>query len=49
MCFFEGCQAMRYYDPVENRWRWKRRYLWAIWSGSGALLLGMLLGAELFH
>jgi long-subunit fatty acid transport protein len=40
---------MRYYDQVENRWRIKRRYVWAFWSAFGALIVGMALGAQLFH
>ncbi|MFT4047007.1 MAG: hypothetical protein QM661_09960 [Solimonas sp.] len=40
---------MRYYDHIESRWRFKRRYMWAFWSGCAALLVGVALGAQLFH
>ena len=38
---------MRYYDPLENRWRIKRRYVWAFWSALVSLGVGVMLGAML--
>jgi hypothetical protein len=38
--------GLRYYDPVDNRLRIKRRYVWSLWSfGCGLLAGGALIYA----
>ncbi|MGH8447414.1 MAG: hypothetical protein ACREVL_19265 [Solimonas sp.] len=44
-----GFIPMRYYDQVDNAWRFKRRYVWAFWSALLSLSVGVTLGATLFR
>lgn len=40
---------LRYYDQVGNTWRFKRRYVWAFWSGMLSLLIGLMIGSTLLR
>jgi hypothetical protein len=37
---------LTYYDGLLGRSRVKRRYVWALWSFGGGLVLGLLCGHQ---
>ncbi|HEY9544454.1 MAG TPA: hypothetical protein VIR56_00495 [Solimonas sp.] len=39
--------SLRYFDSEAGRERFKRRYVWAMWSFGGGLLCGLILAATM--